>query len=357
MPEIPIKTEPTHYDHLMVARNASLDVIRAAYRALTQKYHPDRNPDDAEATRLMQLINESYAVLCDPEKRKEYDQHLAEQDEQNLVMALETRRSLVPVLQEARPNGANTRRRSSAASFVFGIAALLIAGFEGYRYMYPQAAQSALDSLAARAHLAARPPPAAEDRRRLQTGAIDRPDPAPPAGGSSSSSSSSSMGSMGSMGSTGSSSSAASQTPVEGATKIAVQHPAAPAKPAAKPRVPRRVAQRPAPPRAADPAPVAEAPAAPPVDDLAEVRNKDPAAADHISSYCSTVAKTAVDPEKGGAACRRNETYAWKHFALNSHDAEVYEEVRSKCASPVYPDSYEAKEACVRYEGNRARVQ
>jgi len=351
---MPIKTEPTHYDHLMVARTASLDVIKAAYRTLTQKYHPDRNPDDAEATRLMQLINESYAVLCDPEKRREYDQHLAEQDQQNLVLALAASRSLVPVLQEARPNAANTRRRSSASSFVFGVACLLIACFGVYRYLYPQAAQRVLGSLAP--HLALGPLSASEDRRRLQTGAIDRPDPAPPAASSASSSFSSSPGY------TDSSRSAASQTAVEGATKIAVQHPAAPAKPAARSRArpatrtPGRVVQRPAPPPAPGPARVAAAPAGPPADDLAEVRTKDPAAADHISSYCSTVAKTAVEAEKGGAACRRNETNAWRHFALNSNDAQVYEEVHSRCAASVYPDSYEAKEACVRYEGNRARV-
>ena len=71
----------THYDNLKVARNAPPEVIRAAYRTLSQKYHPDRNPGDLEATRIMKLINASYAVLSDPSKREEHDIWIAEQEE------------------------------------------------------------------------------------------------------------------------------------------------------------------------------------------------------------------------------------------------------------------------------------
>lgn len=39
----------SHYDNLKVARNAPLEVIKAAYKTLSQKYHPDRNAGDAEA--------------------------------------------------------------------------------------------------------------------------------------------------------------------------------------------------------------------------------------------------------------------------------------------------------------------
>ena len=63
----------THYDNLKVARNAPPEVIRAAYRALTQKYHPDKNPDDAGAGRIMHIINSSYEVLSDPERRSAHD--------------------------------------------------------------------------------------------------------------------------------------------------------------------------------------------------------------------------------------------------------------------------------------------
>jgi len=66
----------THYDNLKVTRGAPPEVIRAAYKALTQRYHPDRN-DSPDAPRIMRLINEAYAVLGDPERRKAYDRELA----------------------------------------------------------------------------------------------------------------------------------------------------------------------------------------------------------------------------------------------------------------------------------------
>ena len=47
----------THYDNLQVARNASPEVIRAAYKSLTQRYHPDRNPNDrACGERVMKML-------------------------------------------------------------------------------------------------------------------------------------------------------------------------------------------------------------------------------------------------------------------------------------------------------------
>ncbi len=62
----------THYQNLKVAENAPVEVIRAAYRALSQQYHPDRNPNP-EALRIMQIINDSYEVLSDPTARARHD--------------------------------------------------------------------------------------------------------------------------------------------------------------------------------------------------------------------------------------------------------------------------------------------
>jgi len=76
----------THYDNLKVARNAPPEVIRAAYRILAQKYHPDLNPGDAEAARIMTILNQSYAALADPERRKLHDRWI---DEQELVPPVE----------------------------------------------------------------------------------------------------------------------------------------------------------------------------------------------------------------------------------------------------------------------------
>lgn len=64
--------EEDYYKILKVETSASQQQIKANYRKLALEYHPDRNRDDAAATR-MKAINESYAVLSDPQKRSRYD--------------------------------------------------------------------------------------------------------------------------------------------------------------------------------------------------------------------------------------------------------------------------------------------
>lgn len=70
----------THYDNLKVARDAPPEVIKAAYKSLAQRYHPDRNQGDKEAERIMQLINQSYNILSDVDKRAEHDRWIADQE-------------------------------------------------------------------------------------------------------------------------------------------------------------------------------------------------------------------------------------------------------------------------------------
>ena len=62
-----------YYKILGVDRNATQEEIKKAYRKLALKYHPDRNPGDKSAEEKFKEINEAYAVLSDPEKRKKYD--------------------------------------------------------------------------------------------------------------------------------------------------------------------------------------------------------------------------------------------------------------------------------------------
>src|SRR3989304_8407473 len=61
-----------YYDILGVARNASADEVKRAFRRLAMQYHPDRNPEPGAETRFKE-INEAYEVLSDPEKRASYD--------------------------------------------------------------------------------------------------------------------------------------------------------------------------------------------------------------------------------------------------------------------------------------------
>ena len=64
-----------YYKILGVDKTATAKDIRAAYRKLARKYHPDLNPNNKDATKNFQQINEANEVLSDPEKRKKYDQY------------------------------------------------------------------------------------------------------------------------------------------------------------------------------------------------------------------------------------------------------------------------------------------
>ncbi|MCY7308751.1 MAG: J domain-containing protein [Rhodoferax sp.] len=64
----------TYYDTLQVSRCANGMVIKAAYRILSQKFHPDKNPDGVERGNIyMKRLNEAYEVLSDAARRGRYD--------------------------------------------------------------------------------------------------------------------------------------------------------------------------------------------------------------------------------------------------------------------------------------------
>lgn len=64
-----------YYEVLGVAKTASEDEIKSAYRKLAKKYHPDLNPGNAEAEAKFKEVNEAYGVLSDADKRAKYDQY------------------------------------------------------------------------------------------------------------------------------------------------------------------------------------------------------------------------------------------------------------------------------------------
>ncbi len=63
-----------YYEVLGVDKNADEAALKKAYRVLAKKYHPDMNPNNPEAEKKFKEASEAYAVLSDPEKRRQYDQ-------------------------------------------------------------------------------------------------------------------------------------------------------------------------------------------------------------------------------------------------------------------------------------------
>ena len=71
----------TYYDILGIERNADTQQIKAVYRKLALRYHPDRNPGDRNALERFKRITEAYGILIDPVKRVDYDRFLDRADE------------------------------------------------------------------------------------------------------------------------------------------------------------------------------------------------------------------------------------------------------------------------------------
>lgn len=106
----------THYDNLRVVRTAPPEIIRAAYKVLSQKYHPDRNADNPDAARVMAIINRSYEILSDAKKRNEHDAWITQQE---LIITQKSK-------QQSSPNPAPKRPPSIQPEKSNGIGKLLL---------------------------------------------------------------------------------------------------------------------------------------------------------------------------------------------------------------------------------------
>ena len=121
----------THYDNLKVSRGAPQEVVRAAYKALSQKYHPDKNPGDVKAARIMAILNSAYGTLSDPVSRREHDEWIAA-EEWEIAWLESTRaeegRESAAVEWEPEPLPAAPARAPRGGAWWLGLAAALAAG-------------------------------------------------------------------------------------------------------------------------------------------------------------------------------------------------------------------------------------
>lgn len=74
------RISPNYYEVLAIPPQSSQEAIRAAYKALCLKLHPDKNPDNEEATIRFQDLTEAYSILGDPSKRLQYDNYYFYED-------------------------------------------------------------------------------------------------------------------------------------------------------------------------------------------------------------------------------------------------------------------------------------
>jgi DnaJ domain len=110
------------YEILQVSPVADAAVIRAAYRSLIQRYHPDRNPGNAQAAQHAALLTKAYEVLADPEQRATCDAQLNAER----VGTLATRESLSVATPKSRQRHTTAGPRAAAMPWALGVVALLV---------------------------------------------------------------------------------------------------------------------------------------------------------------------------------------------------------------------------------------
>jgi curved DNA-binding protein CbpA len=120
------RREPDPYAVLQVSPNASIDVIRAAYRALARRAHPDVSGPELSAHQRMRELNAAYGMLSDPKRRADYDAR--RRATSRACAANDVRlvdRPFARVQPASVPHTANRRRLSRSAIVVISVVAVL----------------------------------------------------------------------------------------------------------------------------------------------------------------------------------------------------------------------------------------
>ena len=114
----------TQYDNLKVARNAPPEVIKAAYKSLSNIYHPDKHPGDPKYVGIMQIINHSYETLSDVNKRKIHDEWIKSQEGEEKVYEpkiMNTKPTDYPKTERTKVSYVRDRKRNIKESILNAI--------------------------------------------------------------------------------------------------------------------------------------------------------------------------------------------------------------------------------------------
>lgn len=114
---------PNHFDTLKLTHDAPAEVVRAAYKALSQRYHPDRNAAP-EAAEIMCSLNLAYSILSNPLRRQEYEYELALA--RNKATSGMLARQTNPSSEDYRPRGGTRARRRQKAVTRFSLLICLV---------------------------------------------------------------------------------------------------------------------------------------------------------------------------------------------------------------------------------------
>ncbi len=113
------------YAVLQVSPEADAEIIRAAYRSLMQRYHPDRNPGDLQAAEMAVRVVQAYEILSNPEQKAAYDAQLLR--EQATLSAQPDRLAAIRATQRNKGSAA-AQAKAQPPWILIGIALLLGAG-------------------------------------------------------------------------------------------------------------------------------------------------------------------------------------------------------------------------------------